>query len=192
MRHLRVFLAVHPSSEVLAEIERTREELAASGADVRWARADGIHVTIKFLGEVPEPELGGIERALGERLAELEPIDVEARGLGVFPNWKRPRIVWVGLEGEGLGMIADAAERALAPLGFPPEGREFAAHLTLGRVRSLRGWETLSRQLQTDRERAFGRSRIAEATLYKSDLRPDGSVYTPLRVFALGREAKTS
>ena len=187
MRHLRAFLAVHPTAEVLAEIERAREELSAAGADVRWSKADGLHVTIKFLGEVPEPELGGIERALEERLAELAPVEVEARGLGVFPNWKRPRIVWVGLEGGGLATIADAAESALAPLGFPPEGREFSAHLTLGRVRSPRGWETLSRTLQAQRERSFGRSTISEATLYKSDLRPDGSVYTPLRVFPLGR-----
>ena len=95
--------------------------------------------------------------------------------------------MWVGLRGDGLAAMADAVEGALAPLGFPPEGREFSAHLTLGRVRSLRGWEALSRALQTHRERPFGRSRIVEATLYKSDLRPDGSVYTPLRVFPLGR-----
>ena len=87
MRHLRAFLAVHPSGDVLAEIESAREELSAAGADVRWARADGLHVTIKFLGEVPEPELAGIERALEERLAEQTPIDVEVGGLGVFPNW---------------------------------------------------------------------------------------------------------
>ncbi|MGH7804184.1 MAG: RNA 2',3'-cyclic phosphodiesterase [Candidatus Binatia bacterium] len=186
MRHLRAFLAVHPTADVLAEIERAREELAAAGADVRWAKADGLHVTIKFLGEVPEPELGGIERALEERLAELAPMESEVRGLGVFPNWKKPRVVWVGFEGDGLEAIAEAAERALAPLGFPPEGREFAPHLTLGRVRSPRGWEALSRTLQAQRERSFGCSRIAEATLYKSDLRPDGSVYTPIRVFPLG------
>jgi RNA 2',3'-cyclic 3'-phosphodiesterase len=186
MRTLRAFLAVRPSDEVLAEIARAAAELAPVSAEVRWLAADGLHVTLKFLGDVPEAEVPGIERALEERFCETAPIDVELRGLGVFPNWKKPRIVWVGLHGDGLAGLVDAAERALSPLGFPPEGREFEPHLTIGRLRSMRGWEALSRALQAAREQSFGTTRLTEVTLYKSVLRPEGSLYTPLRRFALG------
>lgn len=186
MRTLRAFLAVRPSDGVLAEIASASAELAAASSEVRWLPSDGLHVTLKFLGDVPEAEVPGIERALEERFLESSPVDVELRGLGVFPNWKKPRIVWAGLHGDGLVELVDAAERALSPLGFPPEGREFEPHLTIGRLRSMRGWESLSRALQAARERSFGAFRIREVTLYKSVLRPEGSLYTPLRTFALG------
>lgn len=189
MRTIRAFLAIRPSDDVLTEIAKVTTELSETGAEVRWVRPEGLHVTIKFLGEVPEGEIAGIDRALEERFAEVGPVEVDAKGLGVFPNWKRPRVVWVGLAGDGLATLADVTERALAPLGFPPEGREFEPHLTIGRLRGMRGWEALSRALQASRDRSFGIWHVTGATLYKSVLRPEGSIYTPLRDFSFGSAA---
>ncbi|MGH7858071.1 MAG: RNA 2',3'-cyclic phosphodiesterase [Candidatus Binatia bacterium] len=177
---MRTFLAIHPSAEVLGRIEAFQSELHDPGGNVRWVPPASMHLTIHFLGDVGESELGGVDRALRESLREQPPIEVECRGLGVFPNLRKPRVLWVGLHGEGLVELAERAEIALAPLGFPPADREFRPHITLGRLRSAKGVESLAAMLRTSAERSFGSTRVEEAILYKSDLRPTGSVYTAL------------
>src|SRR5688500_15085954 len=98
---IRTFLAIQPSPEVLETLETFAGELRKTGGDVRWVKGDSMHLTIKFLGDVPEREIGGLSRALEERFVEQAPIDVEFRGIGVFPNMKKPRVLWVGLHGGG-------------------------------------------------------------------------------------------
>jgi 2'-5' RNA ligase len=183
---IRTFLAIQPSPEVLETLETFAGELRKTGGDVRWIKGDSMHLTIKFLGDVPEREIGGLSRALEERFVEQAPIDVEFRGIGVFPNMKKPRVLWVGLHGGGLGELVERAETALSPLGFPPEEREFTPHLTIGRFRSTRGWERLLAAIKDARDQSFGVGQIAKATLYQSDLRADGPVYTALTEFSFG------
>jgi 2'-5' RNA ligase len=182
---IRAFLAIRPSDEVLRSLESLQKELAAGGIDARWAAADAIHLTVQFLGDVREPELPEIERGLRDGLRAVQPFDLECRGLGVFPNQKRPRVVWAGLHGDGLSALAEAVETVLSPLGFPPEERELVPHLTLGRLRSARGTESLVRMVKIAADREFGVSRIDRVVLYRSRLRPDGAVYTPLVQFPL-------
>jgi RNA 2',3'-cyclic 3'-phosphodiesterase len=186
---IRAFLAIRPSEEVLRNLEDVQKELASGGADARWIGADAMHLTVQFLGDVRESELPAIEQGLGERLREIKPFDTEFRGLGVFPNQKRPRVIWVGLVGAGLSAVADAVETVLSPLGFPPQEREFSPHVTLGRVRSVHGVEGMVRTVKASGERTFGVSRVDRITLYRSVLRPDGAVYTPLREFPLGGDS---
>jgi len=182
---IRAFLAIRPADEVIESLAEIQTKLADAGADVRWVARDGLHLTVHFLGNVGEPELPEIERGLREGLATVAPFDMECRGLGVFPNQKRPRIVWVGLSGEGLTRLGENVETVLSPLGFPPEERDFTPHITLGRMRSARGADGLVRALKSHAELAFGTSRVEQATLYRSQLRSDGSVYTPLVTFPL-------
>ncbi|MGH7822984.1 MAG: RNA 2',3'-cyclic phosphodiesterase [Candidatus Binatia bacterium] len=177
---IRTFLAIHPSTEVLERIAAFQTELRDPGGSLRWLPPGSLHLTVHFLGDVRESELAGIERALAESLREQRPIDVECRGLGVFPNLRKPRVVWVGLRGEGLAEVAERAEIALSPLGFPPADREFRPHITVGRLRSAKAIDDLTAMLRSFGERSFGTSRIEHAILYKSDLRPTGSLYTPL------------
>ncbi len=177
---IRAFLAIQPADDVLRALKDLQRELGDVGADVRWVSPDAMHLTVQFLGDVREQEIPEIERGLREQFASVEPFDLECRGLGVFPNWKRPRVVWIGLHGDGLNAVAESAETVLSPLGFPPEEREFSPHITIGRIRSARGWESLGRALKEHGERSIGTSRIDHATLYRSQLRPDGAVYTPL------------
>ena len=182
---IRTFLAIRPDDTVLERVAEMQTKLGDAGADVRWVSRDSMHLTIHFLGDVRESELPEIERGLSEGLANLAPFDLECRGLGVFPNQKRPRVVWVGLAGEGLDRLAGSVETVLSPLGFPPEERDFTPHITIGRLRSARGTENLVRALKANAESSFGTSRIDSMTLFKSQLRADGSVYTPLHTFTL-------
>jgi len=183
---IRAFLAIRPSDAVVESLLEVQSALGETGADVRWVSRDTLHLTLHFLGDVREAEMPEIERGLRESLVDVPPFEVECRGLGVFPNQKRPRVVWVGLDGAGLTRLAETIETVLSPLGFPPEEHEFAPHITLGRVRSARGTENLLRFLKTGGDRSFGSSSIGEVTLYRSQLRPEGSVYTPLVSFPLG------
>lgn len=183
---IRTFLAINPSEEVLENLKGLQNELRQTGADVRWIAAAAMHLTIQFLGEVREAEIAGIERALVESFRTQRPFDMESRGLGVFPNQRKPRVLWAGLHGAGLREIAERAETALSPLGFPPEERESDPHITLGRIRSMRGWEHVAAAIRDGGERSFGASRVDRATLYRSDLRPDRAVYSPIVVVPFG------
>lgn len=185
---IRAFLAIRPDDEVLKTLKEVQQELGQAGIDARWVTADAIHLTIQFLGDVREHELPEIERGLREAIATVRPFDVDFRALGVFPNQKRPRVVWVGLYGEGIALLSDVIETVLSPLGFPPEEREMTPHITLGRLRSVRGTETLVRIIRASSERSFGASRMSAVTLYRSQLRPDGAVYTPVTSFPLSEE----
>ncbi|MBI2962759.1 MAG: RNA 2',3'-cyclic phosphodiesterase [Deltaproteobacteria bacterium] len=180
---IRAFLAIRPADDVLRNLKAAQEDLGQAGIDARWVSANALHLTVQFLGDVREAEMPEIERGLREGLAALPPFDLECRGLGVFPNQKRPRVLWVGLHGAGLSSLAEATETVLSPLGFPPEERDFTPHITLGRMRSTRGAESLVRIVKASGQRSFGTSRIDHATLYRSHLRPEGAVYTPLVAF---------
>jgi RNA 2',3'-cyclic 3'-phosphodiesterase len=177
---IRAFLAIRPTEPVITSLLAAQTELDEAGADVRWVSAEAVHLTIQFLGDVRESEVPQIQSGLVEQLGALPPFEIECRGLGTFPNQKRPRVVWVGLRGDGIQRVADAAETVLSPLGFPPEERDLTPHITIGRVRSARGAEALVRALKENGDRVFGSCRIEEVILYRSQLRSDGAVYTPL------------
>ncbi len=183
---IRAFIAVNLTVRVVEAITRVQEILKQAGGDVRWVRPEGFHLTLKFLGDIPNHKPPLVLAALQEALRGHPPLLVRAQGLGAFPTLKRPRVLWVGLGGEGLEELRERVEQAMIPLDFPPEDRQFTPHLTLGRVRSLRGWEKVLAALKERQAEGFGESRIEEVVLYKSDLRPEGALYTPLGKVTLG------
>jgi 2'-5' RNA ligase len=180
VERLRAFVAVSPGPEVHGRLLRLKTELAAAGAAVRWVRDDGLHNTLKFLGSLEERLLAAVREALTAAVAAFEPFAVRVAGLGVFPNPRRPRVVWVGLEGAELTALAAAVERAVAPLGFPPESRPYRPHITLGRVTGARGWSGLEELLRAHGADDLGRCTIDEVIAYRSHLQRGGSVYTKL------------
>jgi len=113
-------------------------------------------------------------------------LHVRARGLGTFPSWRRPRAVWVGLQGDGLTALAACVDDALAAIGFEREPRPFTAHLTLGRVNSPRGWARVEAVCKAHLDDDFGESEIGAVTIYRSTLQRGGAVYTPLWTIPLG------
>jgi len=177
---IRAFIAVTLAKPVIEEIAKVRSALQEARGDIRWTRLEGLHVTLKFLGNIDRSQIEPILAAVRNIVQEHSPLHVSARGLGAFPNLRRPRIVWVGLQGNGLVTLSEAIEAALMPLDFPPEDREFTPHLTLGRVRSPRGWDRVLAVLKEHEHTDFGASTVDHVTLYQSDLHPEGAKYTPL------------
>ena len=164
-----------------------QDELRRINADVRWVRPEGLHVTLKFLGSVDPGRLERVHTALVADLHDQPALHVSVNGIGAFPNWRRPRVVWVGLHGEGLVALAASIDGALAPLGFEPEQRAFTPHLTLARVNSPRGWPRLEEACKAHLDDDFGASDISAVTLYRSTLQRGGAVYAPLWTIALRR-----
>lgn len=161
-------------------------------ADVRWVRPEGLHVTLKFLGSVAPPRLQRVYETLAAAVAEQSVLQVRVRGLGAFPHWRRPRVVWVGLHGDGVGELAQCIDAALMALDFAPEQRAFTPHLTLGRVNSLRGWPRVEEVCKAHLDDDFGESDIGAVTIYRSTLQRGGAVYTALWTIPLGRHKGAS
>jgi 2'-5' RNA ligase len=119
--------------------------------------------------------------------SETLPFGVGAHGTGAFPNLDRPRVVWVGLTGEGLVRLAERVEAAVVRLGFAPEGRPYSPHLTIGRVRDMRGWKAVRRVIAEAAERDFGTMQIESMMLYRSILGREAAEYEELARYRLGR-----
>jgi len=152
---------------------------------VTWVRPEGVHLTLKFLGEVEEPREGELRAALAEAAGPPSPggaeraVTLAIGGCGVFPDFRRPRVVWVGIAPEpALELLQDRVERAFAPLGFPTEARAFRPHLTLARAkrearpRDFSGLEAALAGI------AFAETvTVAALDLMQSTLQSSGAVY---------------
>lgn len=177
---IRAFIAINLAPPVIEEIAKVQSRLQETRGDLRWSRVESLHLTLKFLGDIARNQVEPIVGALREALRAQSPLHVVARGLGAFPNLKKPRVLWAGIMGEGLKELSEKIEIALMPLDFPPEEREFTPHLTIGRVRSLRGWDRVLAVLKEYEQSSFGESTVDQVILYQSDLRPNGAIYSPL------------
>jgi len=186
---MRCFVAIDLSPDVRAALEDECERLRAVAprADVRWVRIAGMHLTLKFLGEVPEEMLARIRDALAAATAATPPIALACAGLGMFPGPSKPRVVWAGITDglRELGLLAAAVECAVEPFGFAPEQRPFRGHVTLARVRSPRGVRPLARAVEATGRAPFGSWSASHVVLYRSRLHPTGAVYEALAALPL-------
>lgn len=133
---MRLFMAVPLPSEAAHAAVETMRRLKAAGWPVRWVGEDGLHLTIKFFGEVTRDRVDTLVELLERATRGMAPVAVSLTGLGCFPSTARPRVLFVDAEAEsGLELLQDRIERGAEQLGFPPEGRPFRPHVTLGRVR---------------------------------------------------------
>jgi len=186
---VRCFVAIDLPDDVRSALERTQASLRhrARRADLRWVDPAGLHVTLKFLGEVPEDTLAPVTDAVRTTVAAHAAISLALAGLGGFPSLGRARVLFAGIPAgvAELGRLAAALERALEPLGFPPENRPFRGHVTIARVRSPRGLGRITAAIQSTREVDFGSWTAKGVILYRSRLRPTGAIYEPLADFPL-------
>lgn len=186
MRTLRVFVGVPVDAAVAARISAVRTDFGAGA--VRWIPTENYHLTLKFLGDVEEPRIAAIRAALRETLVGTACFRVTARGLGVFPDARRPRVLWVGLAAPELTRVAGRVERGLEALGFERATAPFRPHVTIGRWRrGGSGGVPVREELPRWRDHDFGEFAVDAATLFRSTLRPDGAVYDPLEVFPLDK-----
>ncbi len=184
----RLFLAINLPREIKDKLAHLQQELAHTRAQVRWVRPEGIHLTLKFFGEVPEEMIDTLARLAQETVVQKAcgSLRFRVKGLGTFPSLRRPRVIWVGLEGDlsKLLSLQQALEEAFAKLGFVPEDRPFVPHLTLGRVKSGKGLDQLVSIIKRYQAEPFAlpeEFEVSEIILYQSILKPSGAVYTPLR-----------
>lgn len=183
---IRVFIAVRIDPAVARKISEAQEQLKRELAGVRWVGRENLHLTVKFLGPVEETKEKLITEALEKAVQPFPRFAILARGVGVFPDIRRARVLWVGLEGEKLASLAAAVEGALESLGFAREKREFRPHLTIGRWRSFNGQpELLGKELESWKQYDFGRSWVEEVIFFQSILKTEGAAYHPLSIIRL-------
>jgi 2'-5' RNA ligase len=176
---------------MIAALEKQIDDLRAQlpGRAIRWVHAQGIHLTLKFLGDVAPEALADIRAATEAAVIDSGPFDLRAVGLGCFPNNQRPRVIWVGLDGQqdALHRLRDAIEARVSPLGFPTEKRAFNPHLTLGRVKSAKAGElsAVARVIEGVSANELARWTAQTVSIIQSTLKPDGAVYTALAKYDL-------
>lgn len=185
---LRLFLAVDPEPRARRRIGAVQEALKGAAGRLHWKvafpKADRLHITLKFLGQVEADRVADLERCLLP-IGSTDRFQICFEGVSAFPSPSRARILWLGVtEGaERLKSLAEQVDRYCAELGFEPEQREFKPHLTLGRVkRAPRSGPSVVENVSP---KEAGPSLVTEVTLYLSELGPGGSTYTPLVRFPL-------
>lgn len=188
---LRLFVAIDLPEDVRESLGRLQSDIRRHDLPgLRWTRPEGVHLTLKFLGETPASSLPAIEAALARAVRGAQPFRLALGAPGTFGNRRRPRVLWVDVEGDvqPLQQLQAAVERELAAAGFAPEERGFSPHLTLARVPqpSPPGLaERVSRALAAVAA-AQGEIEVREVVLMRSRLQPSGAVYSRVAAFPLG------
>ena len=186
---IRAFIAVTIDTQVVREISDAMIQLRRALPEVRWVTPEQIHLTVKFLGDIEPSQVEPIANALEQALKLFPQFTINAKGLGVFPAARHPRVLWVGLEGAELIKLAADVEAALEPIGFLPEARSFQPHLTIGRWRRLDGpAKNLAQELERWKNHDYGASRVQALTFFQSVLKPDGALHQPLRLIPMAQE----
>jgi 2'-5' RNA ligase len=180
---LRAFIAFRLPDPIVVFIRELQAELKRRPElRLKWVRPESIHLTLKFLGNIRPEAVDPIAAVMDETAAACPPLSLSAKGLGAFPTPKKARVVWLGLSGETHPLIGLQKEldRRLEPLGFPRETRPFKAHLTMGRAKGRVDPQALVEAITAGAESASPEFPADRLILFKSDLKPDGAVYTPL------------
>jgi 2'-5' RNA ligase len=183
---MRAFFAVPLPADVHDAVARGTGELRRRLGSARWVRSEGVHITMRFLGEQTADLLARLADEVESRLRAALPVEVALQGGGFFPHERRPRVAWLGGSAPGMELWAEAIERCAGALGIDPEPRPFSLHVTLARLDRPWGAGDVETFLT-----AVGKWRLApfvgrEVVLFKSDLLPSGAAYTPLRRFQVG------
>jgi len=179
---MRAFVAVEMAAPIRRALCELVAELRRCDAPVKWVAPENIHLTLKFLGDLPDaaaPETIDIVKQCAEGVG---PFELEVRGAGGFPNLNRPRVLFV-TAADRPAVLADLAGRlnqCMTRAGVPREGRRFRRHITLGRVRRPRPMPELGRRLAALAERSFGVMMVERIVFMQSELTRSGPIYTPV------------
>lgn len=186
---IRAFLAIAPAADVLLAIGKIQDRLKhACPFDIGWLKPEHIHLTLKFFGNVSEDEITTLARIVEQHSSALPPLQLTVKKLGVFPSWQRPRVLWMGLEGDTapLAMIQQKLEQGWQACGFSREDRSFRPHLTIGRIKSVRREGDPCTFMAQAGDWSAGGFRADGLTLIQSVLTPQGPLYTQLAWFPFG------
>ena len=181
---VRTFLAIDLPASLRSILEQKIQRLKREMDGIAWVNQENLHVTLKFFGDTTETQVAEIHRRVEPVFQKFSPFEIELRGFGVFPDTRWPRVLWTGIGGDVdvLTALVTQVDQAVVPVGFPSEANPFHPHLTLGRIKKAhrRVGKTISASGVLSDPFSFGRLRVERVTLFKSNLRPNGSVYTKL------------
>ncbi|HVM75647.1 MAG TPA: RNA 2',3'-cyclic phosphodiesterase [Candidatus Saccharimonadales bacterium] len=185
---MRLFVAIEIPLDIRNALASFIRELRAIAPQVKWVRAENLHVTLKFLGHTDDANVAAIENALSA-VRSADPVSLAFHGLGFFPNEKRPRVFWAGMQASGnLKKIAADIDHAAHTLGFPLEERPFAPHLTLARFDPPGIQAKFASTIAENSNRDFGSMTARHFHLIQSNLKSTGAEYTALRSFPFAAE----
>ena len=186
---MRLFVALEIPTAVRESLAALLDSLRALSSGSRWVRPGNLHVTLKFIGQWQPDRLEALRNALATVQLD-QPVTLDFHGLGFFPNEKRPRVFWAGIEASpNLITLASEIDRATEKLGIPREQRAFSPHLTLARFEPPGLPEKLRGAIQENVAREFGALHSSEFRLIESKLKPSGAEYTTLQTFPFAAEA---
>ncbi|HPW45014.1 MAG TPA: RNA 2',3'-cyclic phosphodiesterase [bacterium] len=187
---IRSFLAFDISDEMRGELSSLITFFSGKISGIKWMKPELLHGTLRFFGDVEENILfGDVSRVVEYELRHQSPLRLSGHGVGVFPNWRYPSIIWAGLQGDTEPMIGlySRLEEAFRDFGFKEDKRAFRMHLTLGRAKgNFGGAKDFIRVLEKMSDAEFGETVVDSLTLYKSELTRNGPIYTVIRKFAFG------
>jgi 2'-5' RNA ligase len=191
MSLLRAFIAIEIPQEIKKQIDGQTAELRRRvGRSVRWVTPENVHLTLKFLGDISSNNIDFLAQALKTEVGQYLPFEVCAEGLGAFPNLRRPRVIWIGLNvPPELGRLQYHLEAATARIGYASDGKTFSPHLTIGRIRDQLTQDesqTLRSALEGIHVGSLGKFAVKSVHLFQSELQPAGPVYTCLSTAILG------
>lgn len=192
MSRIRTFLAVPLPAEIRDKLTSLQRQLAQGTSKITWTQPENLHVTLIFLGDVSAEEVPAICKAAQEASSSIRPFEARVRGVGSFPDLRRPRILWAGIsEGtDPLRELFDLISLQLEPIGFRREERIYTPHVTIGRVRQSQ--HGLAELLQSQTAFDAGTTTVEEVHIYSSELTPKGSLYTVMGRARLGEKKETS
>jgi len=187
---VRSFICIDLPSDIKRSIYGFVSEAKKLDSSVKWVEEQNLHLTLKFLGEEPVTKVDKIRNLLSKMIPNLKlsSFRLTLKGFGVFPDWNRPRVIWLGIEGEGVGqlkILRDFIEAEARKLDFVKDSKSFSPHITLGRAKSGKISSMLRAYLEERNDMFLGEFMVGDVILMKSHLLPRGPVYTPIAIFPL-------
>ncbi|HEV2617688.1 MAG TPA: RNA 2',3'-cyclic phosphodiesterase [Candidatus Acidoferrales bacterium] len=188
---MRLFVALDVPDETRRALDETVRQFEAICRGARWTRAESVHVTLKFIGHVEETMLPAIKESLS-KVKSKAPLEIAFGQFGFFPNERRPRVLWLGIEpGPILAVLASQIASTLEAIGIPREERDFKPHLTLARFKTEEGLAKLRQMVASLANQSFGCTVATEFHLYESMLNPRGAVHTKLASYRFAEGSAT-
>ena len=186
-KNIRAFLAIEPSEDILQAVSRLQENLKKEiKGKISWTRSQSNHITLKFFGNIDQDDVKNICAIMKKQVASVPTLSLNVEKIGVFPDARRPRVLWLGTTGdvEKLAVLQNQLEKDFEGIGFPRENRPFRAHLTLGRIKIPQEMTGISESLSKYSDFTIGEFCCKELVLFQSKLMPQGAVYTKLEKFS--------
>ncbi len=184
---LRAFLAIELSDEVRASLAALIRQFRQISSKISWVPPENLHLTLRFLGDIDRVDLEHLAERLAGPLQDVEPFRLTVRGIGAFPNPRRPAVIWAALARppEPLTVVQGLAESAARAVGLEAELRAFVPHITLGRVRNRRASPVLIETIEREKDLAVGEFTVRTVSLFSTELTPHAAIHRKLKDFPL-------